>query len=54
MNSYPGLIRISDHVVYEVAGRQRYGMIQQFQYHDGQPVPACAAVQPATGGPRVW
>jgi hypothetical protein len=35
MNSYPGLIRISDHVVYEVAGRLRYGIIQQFQYHDG-------------------
>jgi hypothetical protein len=54
MNNLPGLVRINDHVVYEVAGRQRYGIIQEFQYRDGEPDPFCAVVQPALGGPRIW
>jgi hypothetical protein len=54
MNSYPGLVRVSDHVVYEVAGRQRYGIVRHVRHDDGQSEFTSAAVQPAAGGPLVW
>jgi hypothetical protein len=44
MNSYPGLLRIDDHVVYDVMGKQRYGVVQQFRYDEGRRGPTSAAV----------
>jgi hypothetical protein len=54
MNGYPGLLRIEDHVVHDVMGKHRYGVVQQFRYDEGRRGPTYAAVQPASGGPRVW
>src|SRR6266699_534034 len=36
MNSYPGLVRIKDRVVYEVGGYQRYGFVEALRHHDGR------------------
>jgi hypothetical protein len=54
MNTYPGLVRIKDRVVYDVGGFQRYGIVEALRYHDGHAEPSAAAVQPSQGGPRLW
>lgn len=54
LNSYPGLVRLKDRVVYDVGGYQRYGIVEAFLYRGGRSYPSAAAVQPALGGPRRW
>jgi hypothetical protein len=48
-----GLLQLNDHVVYDVAGRQRQGFITDFRYDSGLRGTS-AAVQPTFGGPRIW